>query len=76
MLLLLHMSLTKHGVCLTGKYKNVKEIPTEALDQIDELKKIQMDVFETFKPSLDPSWVSEEIIKKFAKGGAVSYERY
>jgi hypothetical protein len=35
-----------------------------------------MDVFETFKPSLDPSWVSEEIIKKFAKGGAVSYERY
>jgi len=61
---------------LTAKYKNVKEIPTEALEQIDELKKIQMDVFETFKPSLDPSWVSEEIIKKFAKGGAVSYERY
>ena len=26
--------------------------------------------------SLDPSWLSNDIVKKFAKGGAVAYEGY
>jgi hypothetical protein len=61
---------------LDGLYKNVEEIPQHVLKQMDELKKIQMDVFAEYKPLLDASWVSEEIVTKFAKGGAVSYERY
>ncbi len=61
---------------LDGLYKDVEEIPQQVLDQLDELKKIQMDVFAEHKPLLDASWVSEEIVTKFAKGGAVSYARY
>ena len=61
---------------LDGLYKDVEEIPQQVLNQLDELKKIQMDVFAEYKPLLDASWVSEEIVTKFAKGGAVSYARY
>ena len=61
---------------LDGLYKDVEEVPQQVLDQLDELKKIQMDVFAEHKPLLDASWVSEEIVTKFAKGGAVSYARY
>jgi hypothetical protein len=61
---------------LTGQYKNVKEIPPHVLKQMDELKQIQLDIFAEAEKSLDPSWLSEFIVKKFAKGGAVSYARY
>ena len=43
---------------------------------MDELKQIQLAIFAEAEKSLDPSWLSEFIVKKFAKGGAVSYERY
>ena len=61
---------------LTGQYKNVKEIPPQVLDQLDELKQIQLDIFADAEKSLDPSWLSNDIVKKFAKGGAVAYEGY
>jgi hypothetical protein len=61
---------------LTGEYKNVKDIPPQVLDQLDELKKIQLDIFADAEKSLDPSWLSNDIVKKFAKGGAVAYEGY
>jgi len=61
---------------LTGQYKNVKEIPPQVLDQLDELKQIQLDMFADAEKSLDPSWLSNDIVKKFAKGGAVAYEGY
>jgi hypothetical protein len=61
---------------LTGQYKNVKEIPPHVLKQMDELKQIQLAIFAEAEKSLDPSWLSEFIVKKFAKGGAVSYARY
>ena len=61
---------------LTGQYKNVKEIPPQVLDQLDELKQIQLDIFADAEKSLDPSWLSNDIVKKFAKGGAVVYEGY
>jgi len=61
---------------LTGEYKNVKDIPPQVLDQLDELKQIQLDIFADAEKSLDPSWLSNDIVKKFAKGGAVAYEGY
>jgi len=61
---------------LTGQYKNVKEIPPQVLDQLDELKQIQLDIFADAEKLLDPSWLSNDIVKKFAKGGAVAYEGY
>jgi len=61
---------------LTGQYKNVKEIPPQVLDQLDELKQIQLDIFADAEKLLDPSWLSNDIVKKFAKGGAVVYEGY
>jgi hypothetical protein len=61
---------------LTGQYKNVKEIPPQVLDQLDELKQIQLAIFAEAEKSLDPSWLSNDIVKKFAKGGAVAYEGY
>jgi hypothetical protein len=61
---------------LDGLYKNVEEIPQHVLKQMDELKQIQLAIFAEAEKSLDPSWLSEYIVKKFAKGGAVSYERY
>jgi hypothetical protein len=56
--------------------KMLKEIPPHVLKQMDELKQIQLAIFAEAEKSLDPSWLSEYIVKKFAKGGAVSYERY
>jgi len=61
---------------LDAQYKNVKDIPPQVLDQLDELKQLQLDIFADAEKSLDPSWLSNEIIKKFAKGGAVAYEGY
>ena len=61
---------------LDGQYKNVKEIPPQVLDQLDEFKQLQLDIFADAEKSLDPSWLSDEIVKKFAKGGAVAYEGY
>ena len=61
---------------LTGQYKNVKEIPPQVLNQLDELKQIQLDIFADAEKLLDPSWLSNDIVKKFAKGGAVVYEGY
>jgi hypothetical protein len=61
---------------LDGQYKNVKEMPPQVLDQLDEFKQLQLDIFADAEKSLDPSWLSDEIVKKFAKGGAVAYEGY
>ena len=61
---------------LDGQYKNVKDIPPQVLDQLDEFKQLQLDIFADAEKSLDPSWLSNEIVKKFAKGGAVAYEGY
>ena len=61
---------------LDAQYKNVKDIPPQVLDQLDELKQLQLDIFADAEKSLDSSWLSNEIIKKFAKGGAVAYEGY
>ena len=61
---------------LDAQYKNVKDIPPQVLDQLDEFKQLQLDIFADAEKSLDSSWLSNEIIKKFAKGGAVAYEGY
>ena len=61
---------------LDAQYKNVKDIPPQVLDQLDELKQLQLDIFADAEKSLDSSWLSNDIVKKFAKGGAVAYEGY
>ena len=61
---------------LTAKYKNVEDVPIQVKNQIKELKQVQLDIFADAEKSLDSSWLSNEIIKKFAKGGAVAYEGY
>jgi hypothetical protein len=61
---------------LTAKYKNVEDVPIQVKNQIKELKQIQLDIFADAEKSLDPSWLSDEIVKKFAKGGAVINEGY
>ncbi len=61
---------------LTAKYKNVEDVPIQVKNQIKELKQVQLDIFADAEKSLDPSWLSDEIVKKFAKGGAVINEGY
>ena len=61
---------------LTAKYKNVEDVPIQVKNQIKELKQVQLDIFADAEKSLDSSWLSDEIVKKFAKGGAVINEGY
>jgi hypothetical protein len=57
--------------------KMLKEIPQHVLKQMDELKQIQLAIFAEYRDLfLILVGYPKFIVKKFAKGGAVSYARY
>ena len=56
---------------ISDQYKNVGDMPVEIYDEWMKLKRTQDKIFNKAYKLLDPSWQADDIVKKFALGGAV-----